>query len=45
MSDRNSEYYVSCKPSEYSEEELAYILANCGPTEEQMGEASDDRRG
>ena len=39
MNDRTTDYYELCKPSEYSEEELEYILANCGPTEDQMGAA------
>lgn len=42
MSDRSSAYDATCKPSEYSEEELTYILANCGPTDEQMGCVEDD---
>lgn len=31
MSERTDDYYATCKPSEYSDDELAHIAARCGP--------------
>lgn len=34
--DRIDDYYATCKPSDYSASELADILANCGPVDDQV---------